>query len=282
MPAQAVSPPRLPPPWPAPPPAHPTTFSCGTWRRQAAGPVMSGCAFSGTGSAWPYGRWTTPPAARPNCRQHDRDGRGDIQHDCQRAQYMCPCSGMHKFGSLLEYLLMHECLVAVCCPGALKRRWDGADANLAQADGHTATKNVGGPLASRRALVVSGQARASYVTPADSAPFAIGEFAVVERHRTVSCGYLFVRCYLGGLACAHCHSPGSSRPVVAGEPGHHDLLARLEGDRGWWRALFFSAWRWMKRVHGWAMLLWFYSARHFRHANLICGRRPGARLAGDQ
>ena len=24
--------------------------------------------------------------------------------------------------TLLEYLLMHECLVAVCCPGALKRR----------------------------------------------------------------------------------------------------------------------------------------------------------------
>jgi hypothetical protein len=32
-------------------PAHPTTFSCGTWRRQTAGPAMSGCGFSGTGSA---------------------------------------------------------------------------------------------------------------------------------------------------------------------------------------------------------------------------------------
>jgi len=30
--------------------------------------------------------------------------------------------GCIKFGSLLEFLLMHECLVAVCCPGALKRR----------------------------------------------------------------------------------------------------------------------------------------------------------------
>jgi hypothetical protein len=44
---------------------------------------------------------------------------------------------------------------------------------------------------------------------------------------------------------------GVGEPVVADEPGHHDLLAGLEGHPGWWRALFFSAWRWIEASTTW-------------------------------